>query len=337
MEQTLNKYRKAIEGNRINPHILYDGISSGIIVDPRDDSVPVDLIGFGACQLKGAPISLESEDREMGFVPVEGRLRLAVGRSTFELQREGGPFARLPGSSNASAVYVPPGEKIRLDGQGEIIFYSAPAISGKAPRKIDVGEAGFRSVGAGSWRRDITILLTPEDVSGNLTVGETYSPPGLWSGTPLHVHDKRDPDNGQSDHEEVYYHRFRLRKDGRFGPYGIQLLFNGEDLNKAYVIRDRSVIAVPGASHPVIAGPVSDLNYFWGLAGDGSRLMMYDIPEFSYLKIIERILAELERKRGTREVRRENLSEQKELESFSSYQWGMLEMILRERGFMLLR
>lgn len=337
MERTLSKYRKAIEENRINPHLLYDGKSSGIIVDPGDDSTPVDLIGFGACQLKGAPISLEAEGRETAFVPVEGRIRLTVGRSSFDLRRDGGPFARLPARSNSSAVYVPPGEKIRLDGEGEIIFFSAPAASGKAPRKIDAEQAGLRSVGAGIWRRDITILLTPEDISGNLTVGETYSPPGLWSGTPLHVHDRQDPQNGQSDHEEVYYHRFRLQKDGSFGPYGIQLLFDGEDLNKAYVIRDRSVIAIPGASHPVIAGPVSDLNYFWGLAGEGSRLMMFDIPEFRYLKIIERILAELERKRGTAEVRLENLSECKELEGFSSYHWGMLEMILRERGFLLVR
>ncbi len=82
------------------------------------------------------------------------------------------------------------------------------------------------------WRRDVVTLITPQDRSSNLVVGETYSPPGLWSGTPLHQHDKENPNGGESDHEEIYYHRFNWEKrpKDQFGPYGVQLLMDRDEL-----------------------------------------------------------------------------------------------------------
>ena len=108
-------------------------------------------------------------------------------------------------------------------------------------------------------------LFTPDDVSTVLVGGETYSPPGLWSGTPLHVHDKNDLANGQSDHEEVYYHLARVN-DGPWGAFGVQLLFDDQGLDNAYMIHNRDAFAIPGAAHPVVAGPNSDMLYVWALA-----------------------------------------------------------------------
>ena len=145
------------------------------------------------------------------------------------------------------------------------------------------------SRGAWVWRRDIVNLISPKDASTNLVVGETYSPPGFWSGTPLHVHDKDNLPAGESDLEEIYYHRMSpLKREGDlFGPYAIQLLFDGEMMMKSYLLGDKSIFAIPGGSHPVVASPVAELLYLWGLGGRGSDLAMRDIPEFKYLKAFE--------------------------------------------------
>jgi hypothetical protein len=37
MENTMKKYAKRIERNEVNPHIRYDGLSSGLILDPLQE------------------------------------------------------------------------------------------------------------------------------------------------------------------------------------------------------------------------------------------------------------------------------------------------------------
>ena len=337
MESSMKKYAKLITENRTSPHFMYDGKKSGLIVDPSDGSVPVDIIGFGAYQLEDGPFEFESEKREMVFIPIDGEFRLTTGGKTFSGGRKGGQFDQLPRKSNISAVYVPPASSIRLEGEGEMVFFTAPATPGNPSVQVNAEDAKLIAAGAGFWRRDFLILVSPDRISKNLTAGETYSPAGHWSGTPLHVHDKHDPEHGQSDHEEVYYHRFRLKEGERFGAYGIQLLFDGKELDKSYIIHDRSVIAIPGGSHPVVSGPMSDHVYTYALAGrEGAALLMLDIPEFKYLKAIGEVLKELEKERGQVKISRDRLKDMKALQGFTPFQWKMLENILAERGFTIL-
>jgi 5-deoxy-D-glucuronate isomerase len=333
MESTVGKYRGKIAAKQISAHIAYDGKKSGPVVDPNDDSVPVDLVGFGAYQLDDGPFELASGDSEMVFIPMEGHFELVTGDITFSGGRDG-LFTHQPERSNAQALYIPPGQDVRLQGEGEMIYYSAPASSGRPPAQIRADQGEMLRSGAAFWRRDVLVLVSPDKVSKNLTCGETYSPAGHWSGTPLHVHDKNDPQHGQSDHEEIYYHRFRLQSRDPFGPYGIQMLFNGSDLDESYIIRDRSVIAIPGVSHPVVSGPMSDHIYTFGLGGrEGSAMMMYDIPEFKFLKTIGEVVATLEDERGSTQVSRAKLQAFGVLAEFTPYQWKLLESILLERGF----
>jgi 5-deoxy-D-glucuronate isomerase len=333
MESTVEKYRTKIAARQISAHIPYDGKTSGPIVDPNDESVPVDLVGFGAYQLDNGPFELASGDREMVFIPMDGHFELTAGDITFRGGRDG-LFTHQPWRSNSQAIYIPPGRDVHLRGDGEMICYSAPASSGRPPAQIRAEEGTLLRSGAAFWRRDVLVLVSPDTVSKNLTCGETYSPPGHWSGTPLHVHDKDNPQQGQSDHEEIYYHRFRLQSRDPFGPYGIQMLFNGSDLDESYIIRDRSVIAIPGVSHPVVSGPMSDHIYTFGLGGrEGSAMMMYDIPEFKFLKAVGEVVTTLENERGATQVPQAKLKELQVLDGFTPYQWKLLETILRERGF----
>ena len=133
----------------------------------------------------------------------------------------------------------------------------AHALKEKPPFYLSKEEVKVISRGEWIWRRDITSLISPKDASSNLFVGETYSPPGFWSGTPIHQHDQEDPSSGESDHEEVYYHRFNWKKGAgdQFGPYGVQLFMDGKRVTKAFIIGEKSIFAIPGGCHPVSRFP----------------------------------------------------------------------------------
>jgi 5-deoxy-glucuronate isomerase len=289
VQQTLEKYRRRIRTGQVSPLVRWDGKTSGLIFDPQRDEVPLTVLGFGAYRLDSGPHRIETEDREFALVPVIGRFEVRIGPEVFRGSREDGPFATLPGGSSAYAIYVPAGATVELAGTGEVVYFTAPAAGHKPPSMVRPGERPNLARGTGIWLRHVVTLFTPDDVSTVLVGGETYSPPGLWSGTPLHVHDVDDPEHGQSDHEEVYYHLARLT-EGQWGPFGVQMLFDDQGLDNAYVVHNRDAFAIPGAAHPVIAGPNSDMLYVWGLAGTGPALRMLDVPEFAYLKKVGEIL-----------------------------------------------
>jgi len=335
MEITMKKYAGRIERNEVNPHIRYDGHRSGLILDPLQEEVPLELMGFGIYQLSSTFLTRETNEKEIVLIPQEGEFEAEVNGKIFCGKRTGGPFSQGPGKSNASALYIPCNAKLRIRGNGEAAFFEAPALKEKPPFYLSNQEVTVMSRGDWIWRRDITPLISPKDVSSNLVVGETYSPPGFWSGTPLHQHDQDQPASGESDHEEVYYHRFNLKKGAgdQFGPYGVQLLMNGTSLMKAFLIGEKSIFAIPGGCHPVVASPVSELLYGWGLAGRGGDLMMRDIPEFAYLKTFEEIFNSLKEIEGGTILSRENFGKRCEPYAFTEEQKRLLAVMLKEKGY----
>jgi 5-deoxy-D-glucuronate isomerase len=333
MKETMKKYAARIERNEVNPHLRYDGKMSGLLLDPLRDEVPLEIIGFGIYQLGSNPITRETKGHEVVFIPQEGEFEVEVKGKKFHGRRAGGPFSEGPGYSNASALYVPCDSKLSIRGNGEVAFFEAPAIKEKLPFFLPSEEVKVFSRGEWVWRRDVVTLITPKDASSNLIVGETCSPPGFWSGTPLHQHDGELP--GESDHEEIYYHRFNLNKSAKdqFGPYGVQLLMNGINLMKAFLIEDKSIVAIPGGSHPVAASPVSELLYLWGMAGKGDELMMRDIEEFSHLKSFEEIFKKLERDHTIGLLSMKAFKSLCETYPFTKEQTDLLAVMLREKGY----
>ena len=229
MERTMRKYAVRVERNEINPHVRYDGQTSGLILDPLRDEVPLEIMGFGIHRLGSNLITRETKEKEVVLVPQEGEFEAEVNGKKFHGRRIGGPFSMGPGKSNASALFIPCNSKLSIRGKGEVAFFEAPALKEKTPVFLSNEEVKVFSRGDWIWRRDVVPLVSPKDGTSNLVVGETYSPPGFWSGTPLHRHDSGQPSNEESDHEEVYYHRFNWvkRPGDQFGPYGVQLLMDG--------------------------------------------------------------------------------------------------------------
>jgi len=335
MEATMKKYAERIIRNDVDPHVRDDGRIDGLLLDPTRDEVPLELLGFGIYRLRSDFAASETKDREMVLVPQDGAYEVVVNGRKFTGERRGGPFAPGPGRSNASAVYVPRGAALSIRGQGDMAFFSAPALQDREPYQMTSREVQVVSRGEWVWRRDVASLISPQDASSNLVVGETYSPPGLWSGTPLHRHDGAEGVSDESDHEEVYYHRFQWQKrpGDQFGAYGVQLLMDGQRLMKAFVISDRSVIAIPGGCHPVVASPISELLYLWGLAGSRHELKMKDITEFAYLKMFEGVFQKLDQEGTAKRVSAERFRDL--CRSFSGEEAKLLAVMLKEKGYVI--
>ncbi len=335
MESTLNKYAAKIERNEVNPHVRYNGWLSGLIFDPQREEVPLEVLGFGVYRLEPDFTTRETYEKEVVLVPQEGDFEVEINEKKFLGARLGGPFAAKPGKSNASALYVPTDTKFSIRGKGEMAFFQAPALAKNPPFYLSPEEVTVVSRGEWIWRRDVINLISPKNVSSNLIVGETYNPPGLWSGTPLHRHDRDQPSSGESDHEEVYYHRFGWKQgaDDQFGAYGVQLLMDGKGLNKAYILGDKSAFAIPGGCHPVVASPVSELLYLWGLAGRGGEPAMKDIPEFAHLKSFEEIFQQLEGESASKAVTSAAFDSVAMKYALTEEQKSLLTRMLWEKGF----
>jgi len=331
VRQTLEKYRARIRKGEVNPLVHWDGKKSGMIFDPERDDVPLSMLGFGACRIDAAGFKLSTREREIAFVPIEGEFEFRIGPEQFKCRREGGPFATLPNSTNAYAIYAPADSTVEIKGNGEVVYFTAPAVGHKPPAMVKPGDRDNVVRGTCVWRRKVVTLFTPEDVTTVLVGGETYSPPGLWSGQPLHVHDVDDPQHGQSDHEEVYYHLARCT-DGQWGPYGVQMLFDDKGLDNAYVIHNRSAFAIPGAAHPVVSCPNSEMLYVWALAGIGPALYMLDIPEFAYLKKVGELLDKLIQDRPRNPVAQADWQRVISSAGLSQDQARILRMYLKQQG-----
>lgn len=334
MQKTLEKYRQPIQSGRVNPLVHWDGRTSGVIFDPSRDDVPLEMMSFHAYRLQDGPFTIQTGENEYAFVPVDARYEIEVGKQVFRGHRQGGPFAALPETSSAEAVYAPRDATCRLSGTGELVAFAAPANGDKPPARVAPGERPNLRRGTGTWHRDVITLFTPDDVTTNLVGGETYSPPSLWSGTPIHVHDLDDAERNQSDHEEVYYHLARLT-EGKWGPYGVQMLFDDQGLDQAYMIHHRSAFAIPGAAHPVVAGPVSDMLYIWALAGTSSALAMMDIPEFGYLQKVAKVIDHFEADRGPATLSEAQFAQAVREHDLTDYQAKVCRLHLAERGFVI--
>ncbi|MBN1525017.1 MAG: 5-deoxy-glucuronate isomerase [Spirochaetales bacterium] len=283
MKSSIEKYGAKIEAGSINPVVNVEKHPGGIVFDPADDATPLDVAGFGIFKLNGSSGKTETQGREYVLVPTDGRFTVKTENQTYLLERIGGAFAAAIGASNASAVYIPRDSSFEVSGTGEIIYFSAPSSKKMKPMQIAQKEKPNLSRGNLFWRRDVITLVEP-GVSTNLIVGETWSPPALWSGTPLHIHDD-DTVQNESAHEEVYYHITPM--SGREVPnYTVQLMFDGKSMNKAFLCPNKTAVAIPGGSHPVVASPVSDSLYVWGLAGKEGPLGMRDLKDFAYMKLL---------------------------------------------------
>jgi 5-deoxy-glucuronate isomerase len=312
--------------------VRWDG-RSGIVLDAASRDVPLVVLSFGIWRLDATPVALDTEACEHVLLLVGGRLRLRVDGQTIDIKRPGGPFGGYPDAPQATCVYVPREKRYSFEGEGEVVLFTSPAAADMPVRYVAGGERQATSRGAAFWRRDVVTLVEPFDVSTNLIVGETRSPPGLWSGIPPHRHDEADPGGGQSDHEEVYC--FRVRGHGPAdGPGAVQLLYGAEGLDEAYPVGDWSVVALPGGCHPVVAGPMGEIVYIWGMASrQPQALRLWDVPDSAFLKDVEAAFRQLAEATPRRRISANMFRETVAASRLDDRGKRVLAQALREYGF----
>ncbi len=227
-----------------------------------------DLIDLRLMQLGAGERETLRDAAEMCAIVLSGTIDVTIGGAELGTATRPGDVFEVGGD----AVYVPPDETLTLAARGAAVVAVAAAPLADRPagaaRLIEASEHDTRTAGTGNWSRSIRTILGPDDDAGRLVLGETVSPPGNWSSYPPHKHDRHAPPE-EVALEEVYYYRFKPKAG-----FGVQLLYDESD-ERAQIVHDGDVVAIPSGYHPVVAAPGYSLYYLWVLAGEGRELVPF--------------------------------------------------------------
>ena len=227
-----------------------------------------DLIDLRLVQLGAGERETLRDAGEMCAIVLSGAVDVTIGGAELGTATRPGDVFEAGGD----AVYVPPDEALTLvaDRAAVVAVSAAPLadLPAGAARLLKASEQDIRTAGSGNWARTIRTVLGSDDDAGRLLLGETVSPPGNWSSYPPHKHDRHAPPE-EVALEEVYYYRFKPKAG-----FGVQLVYDESD-ERAQIVRDGDVVAIPSGYHPVVAAPGYSLYYLWMLAGEGRELVPF--------------------------------------------------------------
>lgn len=182
-------------------------------------------------------------------------------------------------------VYIPRESSVSIFAESpafEGVVVSAPARTKYAPVLVYPEETKTISVGKDNWKRTVVTAIGDNMKADRLIVGETTNPPGNWSSSPPHKHDKRG--DGEVPMEEVYVYKLNPVQG-----FGLHRIYSapGDDhpFDVTYTVRDGDLVAIPRGYHPVVAAPGYQLFYLWALAGEERKYGAWsDDPDHAWIK-----------------------------------------------------
>jgi 5-deoxy-glucuronate isomerase len=235
------------------------------------------LIDLRLVQLSTGEHETLQGDVEMCAIVLSGVVDVTIDGLDFGTATRAGDVFESPGD----AAYLPPGEALDLfAGRDAVVAVAAAPLADRPAgpaRLIRSEEQAVRTAGTGNWSRSIRTILGPSDDAGRLVLGETINPPGNWSSYPPHKHDRHAPPE-EVALEEVYYYRFKPQ-----GGFGVQVIYDDRD-ERAQIVRDGDVVAIPSGYHPVVAAPGYALYYLWVMAGEGRELAPFFDPKHAWVQ-----------------------------------------------------
>jgi 5-deoxy-glucuronate isomerase len=221
-------------------------------------------VGFRALRLAaGESDAFATGSREFCVVVLRGTADVQAGEQRFESL---GTRDSVFDERSPPAVYVPPGQPVRITARSdaEIALCSAPGdAQPRSVRFLDPA-AMKRSVrGQGSNTRFICDILPHDDpTAAHLLVVEVLTPAGHSSSYPPHKHDTDTP-GAETQLEETYYHRLNPPQGFAFQ----RVYTDDRSLDEACAVEDHDVVMVPCGYHPVVAPHGYDLYYLNVMAG----------------------------------------------------------------------
>lgn len=222
----------------------------------------------------------------------EAVLDIFGGLCTVNISAEGASatFPEIGSRQNVFAgkptmVYIPKEARVSLFAESEVLegaLISAPARERYTPLLVCPEETQTRLVGKDNWQRTVVTAIGDNVKADRLLVGETVNPPGNWSSSPPHKHDRHGP--AEIPMEEVYLYRLNPAQG-----FGLQRVYTAPDdpepFDVTYSVRDGDVVVLPRGYHPVVAAPGYQLFYLWALAGEERRYGAWsDDPEHAWIK-----------------------------------------------------
>ncbi|HEY5399343.1 MAG TPA: 5-deoxy-glucuronate isomerase [Trebonia sp.] len=212
---------------------------------------------------------------ETAVVVLTGQVTAAAGQTSLGTAGGRASVFDAPGDT----VYAPPGTGLQITavdgGPVQLAIASAaadPDPAAPAARIITPAEQRIAEVGEGNWSRTVRTILGPEHDAVRLLLGETINPPGNWSSYPPHRHDRHNPPE-EVNLEEVYL--FKVDPPGGFG---VQIGYDIDGAEEAFLVRDDDIAAIRTGFHPVVAASGYSLYYLWVMAGDGRVMIPYMDP-----------------------------------------------------------
>ena len=239
-------------------------------------------LGFGTCLLaEGQSWAVDTGGDEFLAVILRGRVDAAAGAESWT--GLGGRPSVFAG--RATAVYVPPGQRLTLRAHGGAALVAlcqaplSPGAAVPAPYVVRPEEVRVSPRGRAPFAREVHDILDEGRPAARLVVGETFNAPGNWSSYPPHKHDEQRP-GAEARLEELYY--FQLEPEQGFGA---QFLYTADgSLDETHRVRQGDVTLLPRGYHPVAAAPGYALYYLWVMAGEGRRLLPADDPAHAWVK-----------------------------------------------------
>jgi 5-deoxy-glucuronate isomerase len=231
---------------------------------------------FGLARLgSGEAVQLETRERETLVVVVDAPVEVRVAAGGQELAL---PPRRSVFDDGPAAVYAPAGTDLELRGPLLASVFQAHAPeSGGEPYAILPAEVKSVERGRGNFARRVRDILPAERPATRLLAGETLNPPGNWSSSPPHKHDRHAPPE-EAALEEIYL--FRVQPEQGFG---LQHSYHAGGAARTFPVEDLDVVAIPAGYHPVVAAPGYDLYYLWCLAGEGRELRWCPDPAHAWV------------------------------------------------------
>jgi 5-deoxy-glucuronate isomerase len=259
------------ESRLASRHVLPAGV--GFHELPRGE---LESLRFGLVRLdREESIQLDTEDREALMVVLEAPIEVRVASAGRELHL---PPRHSVFDEDPAAVYAPAGAGLELRGPLLAgVFQARASASVPGPYAILPHEVSTVRRGQGNFTRQVRDILPVERSATRLLAGETLNPPGNWSSSPPHKHDRHAPPV-EARLEEIYL--FRVRPTQGFG---LQHSYHADGPSRAFGVGDLDAVAIPAGYHPVVAAPGYELYYLWCLAGEGRELLWAPDPDHAWV------------------------------------------------------
>jgi 5-deoxy-glucuronate isomerase len=158
----------------------------GALLRVTPESAGWAYVGFEVLALEGR-VERDTNGRECCIVVISGSV---------DVTSDAGEFPGVGGRSDPwsgppDAVYLPPGTRLTLSGEGEVALCWAPAPGGGARARLLPGdELEVETRGYGAQERTIHPILMGDREAESLLVCEVLTPGGHWSSYPPHKHDR---------------------------------------------------------------------------------------------------------------------------------------------------